>query len=82
MSATKGWRCRIIIQGSPEDEEMIGSPASEGQTVFYTRNFPIVDALGNVTDSEEEVVVKKNGCLLYTSPSPRDLSTSRMPSSA
>ena len=23
-----------------------------------------------------------NGCLLYTSPSPRDLSTSRMPSSA
>ena len=25
---------------------------------------------------------KLNGCLLYTSPSPRDLSTSRMPSSA
>ena len=25
---------------------------------------------------------KKNFCLLYTSPSPRDLSTSRMPSSA
>ena len=30
--------------------------------------------LGGVTDAE--------GCLLYTSPSPRDLSTSRMPSSA
>ena len=26
--------------------------------------------------------VKDQGCLLYTSPSPRDLSTSRMPSSA
>ena len=25
---------------------------------------------------------QKGGCLLYTSPSPRDLSTSRMPSSA
>ena len=25
---------------------------------------------------------ESNGCLLYTSPSPRDLSTSRMPSSA
>ena len=25
---------------------------------------------------------KTSGCLLYTSPSPRDLSTSRMPSSA
>ena len=26
--------------------------------------------------------IKSSGCLLYTSPSPRDLSTSRMPSSA
>ena len=26
--------------------------------------------------------IKVNGCLLYTSPSPRDESTSRMPSSA
>ena len=28
------------------------------------------------------VEIKSIGCLLYTSPSPRDLSTSRMPSSA
>ena len=28
------------------------------------------------------VSILKNPCLLYTSPSPRDLSTSRMPSSA
>ena len=34
----------------------------------------VVDAIG-----EAECVI---GCLLYTSPSPRDLSTSRMPSSA
>ena len=27
-------------------------------------------------------LIKNNNCLLYTSPSPRDLSTSRMPSSA
>ena len=27
-------------------------------------------------------ITKYTGCLLYTSPSPRDLSTSRMPSSA
>ena len=27
-------------------------------------------------------VLRKKNCLLYTSPSPRDLSTSRMPSSA
>ena len=30
----------------------------------------------------EQGVSKSWGCLLYTSPSPRDLSTSRMPSSA
>ena len=30
----------------------------------------------------EDVVVRLRNCLLYTSPSPRDLSTSRMPSSA
>ena len=30
----------------------------------------------------QEPVNKTGGCLLYTSPSPRDLSTSRMPSSA
>ena len=42
--------------------------------------------------SEDEIIfqegttlnlyVRLKGCLLYTSPSPRDLSTSRMPSSA
>ena len=31
-----------------------------------------------VSDNEEHIII----CLLYTSPSPRDLSTSRMPSSA
>ena len=40
---------------------------------------------GKVTDffaSSADYVVRFQGCLLYTSPSPRDLSTSRMPSSA
>ena len=35
------------------------------------RNIPIIDAMTKLKD-----------CLLYTSPSPRDLSTSRMPSPA
>ncbi len=33
-------------------------------------------------DEMEVITIKLMGCLLYTSPSPRDLSTSRMPSSA
>ena len=41
---------------------------------------------GNVFDMRERTKIRVQGvyisCLLYTSPSPRDLSTSRMPSSA
>ena len=39
--------------------------------------YPLLAASG-----EEINRIRFNGCLLYTSPSPRDLSTSRMPSSA
>mgnify|MGYP003324666249 CR=1 FL=1 len=37
---------------------------------------------GKILRKREEVVADHYACLLYTSPSPRDLSTSRMPSSA
>ena len=39
-------------------------------------------ALLNAGSSNEDVNAIYEHCLLYTSPSPRDLSTSRMPSSA
>ena len=42
------------------------------------REFPAVAVI--VTESNKVTIY--DGCLLYTSPSPRDLSTSRMPSSA
>ena len=35
-----------------------------------------------MTDQEGNPRLKDNGCLLYTSPSPRDRQKSRMPSSA
>ena len=34
------------------------------------------------TQEDEGCQLEDNACLLYTSPSPRDISTSRMPSSA
>ena len=42
-------------------------------------NNPII---GQYTDWSVSAPLYQNYCLLYTSPSPRDLSTSRMPSSA
>ena len=42
---------------------------------------PATEAAPAAAVSEEDEG-RQNPCLLYTSPSPRDLSTSRMPSSA
>ena len=45
-------------------------------------------AIGQIFDNQDQGTLDANqirvplSCLLYTSPSPRDLSTSRMPSSA
>ena len=36
----------------------------------------------DLSRTEEKLVEMSNGCLLYTSPSPRDTMSSRMPSSA
>ena len=61
--------------------------AEEVEKIAKVNNFNYIDAI--VTFCEENKIeldaVSKlisKPCLLYTSPSPRDLSTSRMPSSA
>ena len=41
-----------------------------------------VNTIFNIVDYSSQNSENISGCLLYTSPSPRDLSTSRMPSSA
>ena len=50
------------------------------------RNGTVVDGSGGSRFKSDIGIknkrIKAIGCLLYTSPSPRDLSTSRMPSSA
>ena len=68
--------------------EIVGAAiVSHHPGLFQTEEFRI--AAGDGRDSDlipgfrrlrEKIDV--SGCLLYTSPSPRDLSTSRMPSSA
>ena len=52
--------------------------------VVDQRQFGVLYALGQIKEviTEPGLNFKLPPCLLYTSPSPRDLSTSRMPSSA
>ena len=53
--------------------------------IFENEHLDLEDS-SNSNDEEFETITKEKSndsdCLLYTSPSPRDLSTSRMPSSA
>ena len=51
-------------------------------TISATENRIIADSYASENDGKSVENYKISICLLYTSPSPRDLSTSRMPSSA
>ena len=52
-----------------------------GKTIAYALLHPTEDAATAVRQAQDRVD-KSYGCLLYTSPSPRDKRQSRMPSSA
>ena len=71
--STNGWDGHILA-GTPDRPLKITLPTLLAP-VFKVRDF-------GVGMSEETVLNVYTSCLLYTSPSPRDLSTSRMPSSA
>ena len=47
-----------------------------------TREFLVQPRRGIIYDRNGEIIVNNKPCLLYTSPSPRDMRRSRMPSSA
>ena len=64
---------------------VIGEPVDERGPIDSAERLPIHRAAPEFIDQSTETEVLVTGikvCLLYTSPSPRDLSTSRMPSSA
>jgi len=62
-----------VLKVSPEGTQSTAATFSSSTLPLGVR----LDSAGDVF-----VAVVGSGCLLYTSPSPRDLSTSRMPSSA
>ena len=62
------------VKPNSEEEIKVIDPATEENCAVIT--------LGNKADVDLAVSAAKDACLLYTSPSPRDPKTSRMPSSA
>ena len=71
-------RFRDSAQGAEDDNEIDISPLID--CVFILLIFFIVTTV--FVEEPGVDVERPKACLLYTSPSPRDLSTSRMPSSA
>ena len=57
-------------------------PAFEGEMGILKDHISIISFLRPGLVKVLDQTANKETCLLYTSPSPRDLSTSRMPSSA
>ena len=65
--------------GTIRDVERRGDTRVVIDTAYDTAT---IDMGASIACSGVCLTVVDKGCLLYTSPSPRDLSTSRMPSSA
>ena len=70
----------------PRDGWVEGNPSDIIETVKKTvedvlKNHDDIKACG-ITNQRETTVIWSKNCLLYTSPSPRDRTRSRMPSSA
>ena len=62
-------------------------PMKNGSITESSRIEKIIPTIKFLIDKKAKIIIlshigRPKGCLLYTSPSPRDLSTSRMPSSA
>ena len=49
---------------------------------FRKHGHQLIDWMADYMDTVEKFPVRSQVCLLYTSPSPRDMRRSRMPSSA
>ena len=67
---------------SEEDPTIGPSKELEALTILIGGQEKLLERLLIESDNSEMRMNLRNICLLYTSPSPRDLSTSRMPSSA
>ena len=64
----------LVLGGTSSGYISFADGVGDGNSTYY--------AIENLPKWEVGIGTYNNGCLLYTSPSPRDRSRSRMPSSA
>ena len=92
---SKSWRLILLFSvfamvvvacGGDTAEEEVAEEAPETTAAPATTAAAAEEAAPSGPDGVYKMAIfsdpQSNNCLLYTSPSPRDLSTSRMPSSA
>ena len=73
----------IVILGHTVKQELFGAIPAVGKEVkLFGRKFKVIGVIKEEGENLFNFIDFDEVCLLYTSPSPRDLSTSRMPSSA
>src|SRR5665213_2247348 len=75
----------VYLAEHPKNSDVVSRFITEAKAVNQIGHEHIVDIadFGNTSDGEFYFVMEYlQGCLLYTSPSPRDRQKSRMPSSA
>ena len=75
---------QLLESGAVKPEEAFGHPRRNVlvQALGINDPTPQPSEIALTLDDDDLIILCSDGCLLYTSPSPRDLSTSRMPSSA
>ena len=78
-AATEG---PIHDQGTRAHDLLTDHERTAAVLVTLAEETPVNETIETAFDIEDDPGIRLGGCLLYTSPSPRDLSTSRMPSSA
>ena len=91
LDATQAWQMHIVdendLSGLPQSAiDLAAQLASESDQKGWLFTLQTPSYLAVMQHADKSSLRKKMytaySCLLYTSPSPRDLSTSRMPSSA
>ena len=72
----------INKDGKPWDANMILDDGGDLTAMVHDKYPEMLETIHGISEETTTGVHRLKDCLLYTSPSPRDLSTSRMPSSA